>query len=64
MGKKYLLIIILFLIFIGCSEDTPVSPEEPLGFTSVGTPAKSLSEFENVLERIRSDLKFPDYRRQ
>ena len=59
MKKKFLIVIILSLIINSCAEDTPVSPEEPLGFTSVGTPAKSLSDFENVLERIRTDLKIP-----
>ncbi|MEJ2614261.1 MAG: serine hydrolase [Ignavibacteriaceae bacterium] len=59
MKNKFLIVIILFLIINGCAEDTPVSPEEPLGYTSVGSPAKSLAEFENVLERIRTDLKIP-----
>ena len=47
-------------VFIGCSEDNPVTTsDEPLGFTSVGAPARSLEEFERVVERIRSDLKIP-----
>ena len=61
MKVIYLFIIISCLFFISCSEDPPVVPDEPLGFTSVGTPAESLPEFENVLERIRTDLKIPGF---
>ena len=56
---KYLVLIIGCVLIYGCKEDSPVQPEEPLGYTSVGTPAQSLAEFENVLERIRTDLKIP-----
>jgi CubicO group peptidase (beta-lactamase class C family) len=59
MKNKFIFIIILCLIFNCCAEDPPVSPDEPLGYTNVGTPARSLPEFENVLERIRTDLKIP-----
>ena len=61
-NKKYLLLIVTCLVFISCSEDTPVATlDEPLGYTSVGPPAQSLTEFENILERIRSDLKIPGF---
>ncbi len=43
--------------FNGCGKDSP--SEEPLGYTKVGIPATSLKEFEDVMERIRSDLKIP-----
>jgi len=58
----YLFLIVSCLLFISCTEDSPVIvPDEPLGFTSVGTPAQSLPDFENVLERIRTDLKIPGF---
>ena len=47
------------VMLVGCEENTVAPPEEPLGYTKVGSPAESLTEFENVLERIRSDLKIP-----
>ncbi len=54
--------IITFLLFFSCKKEPPKFPsDEPLGFTSVGTPAKSLTEFESVLERIRIDLKIPGF---
>lgn len=56
---KYLVLIIACVLIYGCKEDSPVQSEEPLGYTSVGTPAQSLEEFEIVLERIRTDLKIP-----
>lgn len=60
--KTYLFLIVACMVFINCSEDPPVSvSEEPLGFTSVGPPATSLAEFENVLERIRKELKIPGF---
>ncbi len=58
MKNIYLTLIISCLLFNSCTEDSPVIvSEEPLGYTSVGTPAQSLQEFEGVLERIRTDLK-------
>jgi len=61
-NKKYLILIIICSILFSCKEETPVLPtEEPLGYTSVGTPAQSLTEFENTLERIRTDLKIPGF---
>ena len=60
--KKYLFLILVCLIFISCNEETPVTPpDESLGYTSVAEPAQSLEEFENVLERIRTDLKIPGF---
>lgn len=62
MKYTYLFLIIACVLFVSCTEDSPVSPrDEPLGFTSVGTPAQSLPEFEDVLERIRTDLKIPGF---
>ncbi len=62
INKKCLFLIVAFVLFISCNEDTPVAPsDEPLGFTSVGPPAQSLTEFESVLERIRTDLKIPGF---
>ena len=59
---KYLFLIFICLSFIGCEDEPPVVPSnEPLGFTSVGAPAQSLTEFESVLERIRTDLKIPGF---
>ena len=54
---------ILFLIVVlSCKKETPTSPsDESLGYTSIGLPAQSLTEFENVLERIRTDLKIPGF---
>jgi CubicO group peptidase (beta-lactamase class C family) len=61
-NKNFLFLIIICLLFIGCGEDPPVvSLDEPLGFTSVGEPAQSLTEFESVLERVRTDLKIPGF---
>ncbi len=61
-NRKHLFFIIIFLLVIDCKKETPTFPsDEPLGFTSVGTPAESLTEFENVLERIRIDLKIPGF---
>jgi CubicO group peptidase (beta-lactamase class C family) len=58
----YLSLFLSCLFFNSCAEDSPVkTPDESLGFTSVGTPAQSLPEFENVLERIRTDLKIPGF---
>jgi len=52
--KKYLSLLVACMLIISCSEETPVSTsQEPLGYTSVGPPAQSLTEFESVLERIR-----------
>jgi CubicO group peptidase (beta-lactamase class C family) len=62
MKTIYLFLTISCSFFISCTEDSPVKvPDEPLGFTSVGTPAQSLAEFESVLERIRTDLKIPGF---
>ncbi|MGB5850469.1 MAG: serine hydrolase domain-containing protein [Ignavibacteriaceae bacterium] len=62
INKKRLFLIVACVLFISCNEDTPVAPSnEPLGFTSVGAPAQSLTEFESVLERIRTDLKIPGF---
>jgi len=59
-NKNCLFIIVVCVLSISCSEDSPVtSSDEPLGYTSVGPPAQSLTEFESVLERIRTDLKIP-----
>jgi CubicO group peptidase (beta-lactamase class C family) len=53
---------VICLFFSGCnSEPSAPLPDEPLGFTHIGTPAQSLAEFENVLERIRTDLKIPGF---
>ena len=54
---------ILFLIVVlSCKKETPTSPsDEPLGYTNIGPPAQSLTEFENVLDRIRTDLKIPGF---
>jgi CubicO group peptidase (beta-lactamase class C family) len=61
-NKKRLFFIISFLHFFSCEKEPSTFPsDEPLGFTSVGTPAQSLNEFENVLERIRTDLKIPGF---
>jgi CubicO group peptidase (beta-lactamase class C family) len=61
-NKKFLFLIIICLLFIRCGEDPPVvSLDESLGFTSVGEPAQTLTEFESVLERIRTDLKIPGF---
>ena len=58
----YLYLILCCLLFNSCTEDSPVIvSEEPLGYTSVGTPAQTLQEFERVLERIRTDLKIPGF---
>jgi CubicO group peptidase (beta-lactamase class C family) len=60
--KKYLSLLVACMLIISCSEETPVSTsQEPLGYTSVGPPAQSLTEFESVLERIRTDLKIPGF---
>jgi len=56
-NRIFFFFLITILPFIGCSRKT--TPEEPLGNTSVGTPAQSLAEFEDTVERIRSDLKIP-----
>jgi CubicO group peptidase (beta-lactamase class C family) len=59
---KYLSIILILILFISCKKETPFSPsDEPLGYTSVGPPAQSLTEFESILERIRTDLKIPGF---
>ncbi|MFC1528190.1 serine hydrolase domain-containing protein [Candidatus Neomarinimicrobiota bacterium] len=59
---KFLSIILIFILFGSCNKDPISSPsDEPLGYTSVGTPAQTLPEFENVLERIRNDLKIPGF---
>ncbi|MFC1550772.1 serine hydrolase domain-containing protein [Candidatus Neomarinimicrobiota bacterium] len=59
-NNKCLLFTVTFLLFFSCEKNPPTFPsDEPLGFTSVGTPAQSLTEFESVLERIRIDLKIP-----
>ena len=61
-NKNYLFLIVICLLFISCNEDPPVTTsDEPLGYTSVGTPAQSLTEFESALERIRTDLKIPGF---
>ena len=58
--NKNLSIVVACLLFVGCSEDPPVTTsDEPLGFTHIGPPAQSLGEFEGVVERIRTDLKIP-----
>jgi CubicO group peptidase (beta-lactamase class C family) len=60
--KKYLFLFVACILIISCNEENPVSnSQEPLGYTSVGPPAQSLSEFESVLERIRTDLKIPGF---
>jgi CubicO group peptidase (beta-lactamase class C family) len=60
--KKYISQVVIYILFFSCNEETPVLPsQEPLGYTSVGQPAKSLTEFESVLERIRTDLKIPGF---
>lgn len=62
LTKKYLSLLVVCILIIGCNEESPVSnSQEPLGYTSVGPPAQSLSEFEDVLERIRTDLKIPGF---
>ncbi|MFC1784817.1 serine hydrolase domain-containing protein [Candidatus Neomarinimicrobiota bacterium] len=59
---KYLSIILILILFISCNRESPVSPsDEPLGYTTVGPPAQSLTEFESVLERIQIDLKIPGF---
>ena len=60
-NKKFLPLVLTFFMLMSCSEEPPIVPEEPLGYTSVGEPAQSLEEFENVLERIRTDLKIPGF---
>jgi CubicO group peptidase (beta-lactamase class C family) len=50
-------LLLALLALASCQKDA--QPEEPLGDTSVGAPAKSLAEFEGVMERIRSELKIP-----
>lgn len=57
-----LFLIITCLLLTSCKESSPVEhSDEPLGYTSVGTPAQSLTEFENVLDRVRNDLKIPGF---
>jgi CubicO group peptidase (beta-lactamase class C family) len=46
------------LLLTSCSAERG-QPDEPLGTTSVGPPARSLAEFETVVARVRSDLKIP-----
>jgi CubicO group peptidase (beta-lactamase class C family) len=59
---KYISLVVVCILIISCDEENPLSQsEEPLGYTSVGPPAQSLTEFENVLERIRADLKIPGF---
>jgi len=59
---EYIFLTVACLVSIQCGEDPPVAPsDEPLGFTRVGTPATTLSEFESVLERVRTDLKIPGF---
>ena len=60
-NKKFLSLVLTFFMLMSCSEEPPIVPDEPLGYTSVGEPAQSLEEFENVLERIRTDLKIPGF---
>ena len=61
-NSMQMFLVFICLMLIGCDEDPPVTTtDEPLGYTSVGVPAKSLEEFENVLERIRTDLKIPGF---
>jgi CubicO group peptidase (beta-lactamase class C family) len=60
--NKYGISAIILLLFICCSNDSPLSSsDDPLGYTTVGPPAQSLTEFESVLERIRTDLKIPGF---
>ena len=62
INRRIVFLIITFLLFFSCNKESPTFPsDEPLGFTSVGTPAQSLTEFESVLERIRIDLKIPGF---
>jgi CubicO group peptidase (beta-lactamase class C family) len=62
LNKKIFLLLVISALLISCNENNPVVPSnESLGFTSVGPPAKSLTEFESVLERIRTDLKIPGF---
>ena len=63
MKNTYFFILaVICLLFISCNDDPPVTTlDEPLGYTSVGTPAQSLTEFETVLERVRTDLKIPGF---
>lgn len=50
------------VLFLHCGDDPPTAaPDEPLGYTRVGTPAQTLSEFEATLERVRTDLKIPGF---
>lgn len=59
---KYMFLLVCSLLFLHCKDDTSEStPEEPLGYTRVGTPARTLAEFETVLERVRTDLKIPGF---
>lgn len=61
---SHLFIITVLLLFTGCNNKVMSENEQPgeqLGITHVGTPAQSFSEFENILERIRTDLKIPGF---
>lgn len=57
------MILLVVTIFNYCSDlvSTIETSNEPLGYTTLGTPAQSLTEFETVLERIRTDLKIPGF---
>jgi CubicO group peptidase (beta-lactamase class C family) len=54
----FVLLMTAILLLTSCSTESG-QPDEPLGTTSVGPPARSLAEFETVVGRVRSDLKIP-----
>ncbi|MEW6194921.1 MAG: serine hydrolase domain-containing protein [Bacteroidota bacterium] len=62
MNKIKFMFLIIIILSSSCSVNEPIIySDEPLGYTSVGVPAKTLAEFETVLERIRSELKIPGF---
>lgn len=61
MKNLVLWMMTMAVLLIGCGENPAAPVDEPLGNTKVGSPAQSLMEFENVLERIRADLKIPGF---
>jgi len=61
MKNLVLLLMTMAVLLIGCGENPTAPVDEPLGNTKVGSPAQSLTEFENVLERVRTELKIPGF---